>query len=194
MITTQWREEDIKRIGNASPSIDNLRYAIIGAETKLHDLNLNKNSREPMTQQCKIQQSKVLNDEGSDNSEVCFRGRNTQYERMSEIDKAPIPKQSYGEFSELGHEARETHPSLFELQRRLLKAFPMCDEQNTKSEEGFVPHMTLGQCLTKDVEGFIAELKKQWRDFYYTVESVRIIYRQREGHRFHERETINLCN
>ena len=70
-------------------------------------------------------------------------------------------------------------PPVTKLQSALLKAFPNCNDLNVKSEAGFQAHLTLGQCDTQNVNTFIEDIKRNWRDICFTVSSIYVISRRK---------------
>ncbi len=66
--------------------------------------------------------------------------------------------------------------ALHELQNTLYQLFPQCYEQNTKTIEGFNPHLSVGQFTNADEA---AEKLPQWHPLKFTVDSVVLMSRQR---------------
>jgi poly(A) polymerase len=66
--------------------------------------------------------------------------------------------------------------ALHELQNTLYQLFPQCYEQNTKTIEGFNPHLSVGQFANADEA---AEKLPQWHPLKFTVDSVVLMSRQR---------------
>lgn len=67
------------------------------------------------------------------------------------------------------------------MQQRLYNAFPFCSDLNQRSEDGFIPHLSLGQWqnekeMTKKQEQFL----QGWQQLTYTVDSVFLISRTGE--------------
>jgi poly(A) polymerase len=68
--------------------------------------------------------------------------------------------------------------ALHELQNTLYKLFPQCYEQNTKTIEGFNPHLSVGQFANANEA---AEKLPQWHPLKFTVDSVVLMSRSRNG-------------
>ncbi|ELR14718.1 Endonuclease/exonuclease/phosphatase family protein [Acanthamoeba castellanii str. Neff] len=68
--------------------------------------------------------------------------------------------------------------ALRELQAALERVFPACNEQSTKSEDGFHAHLTVGQFRGKAMaERKKAELLRSWKPIEWRVDHVQLISR-----------------
>lgn len=185
---------------NIHPGLDCLRFAEWGTET---ETILDK----VFTQQdTKTKVKKYTPKVTAHAAPICYTQYNKPDDKISDVKENQEisqtsqthlqaleyekKKEGYGTFP-IGHH-RDVNPDIITLQRHLLEAFPFCDELNLRSEEGFSPHLTLGQCDSKNVDEFIDKLKCKWKDFYFTVDKVCIISRKGVDP-FEVRETVNLC-
>ena len=87
---------------------------------------------------------------------------------------------SYG--GSIDHETLPTRPDghnpyVMALQEELQKAYPDLNDLSTRSENGFQPHLTLGQCSISYSRTFMEELKKTFKEFTFEVKSVELISR-----------------
>ena len=69
------------------------------------------------------------------------------------------------------------NPYVMALQEELQKAYPDLNDLSTRSENGFQPHLTLGQCSISYSRTFMEELKKTFKEFTFEVKSVELISR-----------------
>lgn len=76
----------------------------------------------------------------------------------------------------------DDHPrgSLRELQRRLERVFPRCDEQGKKSPLGYVPHLSVGQFPRGEARRKAVELSGTFRPISFRVGQVSLISRRGE--------------
>ncbi len=81
---------------------------------------------------------------------------------------------------------------LQDLETRIVKVFPFCDDLMKKSTEGFHPHLTLGNFGTKEVEAKKAEFQKTWTPKEFTVTELSIIKRDGQTSPFYVAETVQL--
>jgi poly(A) polymerase len=82
----------------------------------------------------------------------------------------------------------EPENALHELQAVLQSLFPQCDEQSNRSEEGFTPHLSIGQ-FASETEA-LAKLPG-WHPISFTVDSIALVAR-REGKAFAVRYQVPL--
>jgi len=67
------------------------------------------------------------------------------------------------------------------LQKNLQEVFPFCDDQSTKSHDGFQPHLSVGQFSGKvQSEQTINEFTKNWSPISFQVNEVFLIARKGE--------------
>jgi len=69
-------------------------------------------------------------------------------------------------------------PELVKLNGSLEKAFPYCNDLSAKSDNGFTPHLSLGQFARKDVEGRIKEFESNWNPIEFECSEVYMISRE----------------
>lgn len=74
----------------------------------------------------------------------------------------------------------DTGPSgmLHELQSRLEALFPFCDEQSTKSEGGFTPHLSIAQVKDHKLDEQLARWRGEWQPLEFAVSEVYLISRR----------------
>jgi len=75
----------------------------------------------------------------------------------------------------------DTEPTdvLKELQRKLFECFPFCDDLSTRSEDGFTPHLTVGQFVGKVlVERQKTQFTKDFKMIEFMVTHVHFIARR----------------
>jgi len=66
---------------------------------------------------------------------------------------------------------------LSELQARLWKAVPECDDTG-KFKNGFSPHLSVGQVKGRDrLQKLLARLQEEWQPIHFTVDGVALIWR-----------------
>ncbi len=66
---------------------------------------------------------------------------------------------------------------LIDLQDRLLRAFPDCNDVNLKGQ-GFVPHLSVGQSGGRmDSDGLLTSLGKDWEPISFPVNGIHLIRR-----------------
>jgi len=64
-----------------------------------------------------------------------------------------------------------------EVQNALETVFPYCNELSSKSEDGFTPHLSLGQFPKKDVQQNVENFQANWKSVEFTVSEVYLISR-----------------
>ncbi len=90
-------------------------------------------------------------------------------------------------------------PPMMRLQASLVKAYPGCDDVNTKSAAGFQPHLTLGQFRKANLQKSMDQIKEQLfadshKKLEFDVDSICIITRESEDDPFKIVATIPLPN
>jgi len=85
-----------------------------------------------------------------------------------------------------------TGNQLVELENKIQKVFPFCDDQTKKSEEGFHPHLTLGNFDTKIIDAKKTEFQAKWTPKEFTVTEVNIIKRDGKDTPFYVACTVSL--
>jgi poly(A) polymerase len=70
--------------------------------------------------------------------------------------------------------------ALCQLQATLQALFPLCDEQIRKSERGFTPHLTVGQCSQAHSQNLLAQWQKTWKPQSFRVSEVHLISRRND--------------
>eukprot|EP00826_Nyctotherus_ovalis_P004563 TRINITY_DN10999_c0_g1_i1.p1 TRINITY_DN10999_c0_g1~~TRINITY_DN10999_c0_g1_i1.p1 ORF type:complete len:187 (-),score=43.67 TRINITY_DN10999_c0_g1_i1:112-672(-) len=81
---------------------------------------------------------------------------------------------------------------LSELENRIVKVFPFCNDQLKKSTNGFHPHLTLGNFNTKEIADKKAEYQKDWSTKEFMVDKVNMIKRDGQDSPFYVVHTIPL--
>ena len=81
---------------------------------------------------------------------------------------------------------------LNELENRIVKIFPFCNDQVTKSKDGFNPHMTLGNFPTKEIASKKAQYQKDWTTKEFVVDKLNLIKRDGQDTPFYVVETVAL--
>lgn len=84
------------------------------------------------------------------------------------------------------------HSQVCVLQKKLEEEFPQCSEVGSISEEGFKPHLTLGQFPAKNVEKCIESFQSDWKDITFEVKEIYLISREDFEDPFHIRQAIPL--
>eukprot|EP01111_Echinosteliopsis_oligospora_P015876 TRINITY_DN6425_c0_g1_i1.p1 TRINITY_DN6425_c0_g1~~TRINITY_DN6425_c0_g1_i1.p1 ORF type:complete len:195 (-),score=38.10 TRINITY_DN6425_c0_g1_i1:16-558(-) len=67
--------------------------------------------------------------------------------------------------------------ALQDLENVITTVYPMCNDQSTKSEHGFTPHLTLGQFGKKNIEKDKANIQRTWIPITFRASSIYIIKR-----------------
>ena len=86
-----------------------------------------------------------------------------------------------------------THEAVVDLQRHLQDTFPNCNDLSTISEQGFTPHLSLGQFRPRNVQSFVAELRRDWTEIVFQVTDVALISRGGRDDPFVVRTTVPLA-
>lgn len=84
------------------------------------------------------------------------------------------------------------NPSVLGIQKQLEILFPEFNELSSRTDNGFQPHLTLGQFRPKDVERVKVQYQKDWNDFDFEVKEVYIISRSDLYDPFHVRFAVPL--
>ena len=84
------------------------------------------------------------------------------------------------------------HPTIMKMQGVIQQVYPDCDDQSTKSDVGFTPHMSLGQFPHKTLQQKLEEFQTGWQDVEFDVKEVYLISRKDFDDPFHIRETVPL--
>ena len=85
------------------------------------------------------------------------------------------------------------HEAVVDLQRHLQETFPNCSDLSTISDQGFTPHLSLGQFRPRNVESFVAELRRDWTKIVFRVTDVALISRGDRDDPFVVRRTVPLA-
>ena len=85
------------------------------------------------------------------------------------------------------------HEAVLSLQQRLQETFPTCSDLSTISNQGFTPHLSLGQFRPRDVESFVARLRQNWTEIVFQVTDVALISRSGRDDPFVVRKTVPLA-
>ena len=73
----------------------------------------------------------------------------------------------------------EPEDALHKLQEIMVSVFPECDDLSKRSDEGFTPHLTVGQWPSeKKTEEAIRQLMTTWKPFELRVSKVCFLYFQ----------------
>jgi len=67
---------------------------------------------------------------------------------------------------------------LIQLNNILESTFPYCKDLSSKSDEGFSPHLTLGQFTSKEIQQKVKEFEQSWNSIEWTCSEVYLICRQ----------------
>ena len=86
------------------------------------------------------------------------------------------------------------HEEVLSLQRRLQETFPDCSDLSTISDQGFTPHLSLGQFRPHGVESFVSQLRPHWSDIVFQVTDIALISRTGRDDPFVVRKTVPLAN
>jgi 2'-5' RNA ligase len=81
---------------------------------------------------------------------------------------------------------------LQDLQQLVEQSFPMCNDTSNISEKGFIPHLSVGQCSSKDVELFCEHFNKTWKPLQFSVSAVNLISRNGFKDPFECRYTVKF--
>jgi len=93
-------------------------------------------------------------------------------------------KVSFKNFNYFNHGAVWLQPqtennNVVTLQSLLERAFPYCNDLSKKSENGFTPHLSVGQWPKKDLKTASVTLQKGWKDpIEFTVNEICMISRE----------------
>ncbi|KAJ5078826.1 hypothetical protein M0811_04549 [Anaeramoeba ignava] len=102
---------------------------------------------------------------------------------ISEIEPFKIEFNKFGYFQHgnsctMWLEPETENNNIIELQKKMVEAFPEFNELNTKSENGFTAHLTLGQWRNQNaVQRAIGSYKKDWKPLSFYIEHVNVISR-----------------
>jgi len=86
------------------------------------------------------------------------------------------------------------HDEVLSLQRRLQDMFPDCNDLSTISDQGFTPHLSLGQFRPRNVESFVHQLRSNWTEIVFQVTDIALISRNGRDDPFVVRKTLPLGN
>jgi len=85
------------------------------------------------------------------------------------------------------------HKEVLSLQRRLQETFPNCSDLSTIGDQGFMPHLSLGQLQPRNVETFVSQLRSHWTDIVFQVTDIALISRSGRDDPFVVRKTVQLA-
>lgn len=85
------------------------------------------------------------------------------------------------------------HDEVLSLQRRLQETFPNCSDLSTISDQGFTPHLSLGQFRPHSVESFVSQLRSNWTEIVFQVTDIALISRSGRDDPFVVRKTVPLA-
>jgi len=85
------------------------------------------------------------------------------------------------------------HDEVLSLQRRLQETFPNCNDLSTISDQGFIPHLSLGQFRPHNVESFVSQLRPNWTEIVFQVTDIALISRSGPDDPFAIRKTVPLA-
>ncbi|KAH3767389.1 RNA 2',3'-cyclic phosphodiesterase [Pelomyxa schiedti] len=70
------------------------------------------------------------------------------------------------------------HKEVISLQARLENAIPICNDLSTISDDGFHPHVSVGQWVSKEaLLQQLADFNSQWTPFSFTISAISVITR-----------------
>ena len=81
------------------------------------------------------------------------------------------------------------HPGVLKVHSKLIEIYPDFD---SRSENGFQPHLSLGQFKKNVVTKFMDEFKEYWPDIAFEVKEIYMISRANFDDPFHIRHAIPL--
>ena len=86
----------------------------------------------------------------------------------------------------------DMHEAVLALQSQLQDTFPNCSDLSTISDRVFAPHLSLGQFKPRNIESFVAELRRGWSEIVFQVTDVALISRSGRDDPFVVRRTVPL--
>lgn len=74
-------------------------------------------------------------------------------------------------------EGSESSKTLQEIESKLVEAFPICRDLVDRGDNGFAPHLTVGQFSRQQVEKSKSQFQSSWKPFQFKVECLYFISR-----------------
>ena len=128
---------------NHEPSMDNLRFAFVGDEAKKDEPVMVK------------QASYVTDNETEQKRDIATEDFDEKFETEMTLGG------EVGDFEETDWDKEESTSTdqVHKIQAIVESVYPEFNDLSTKSETGFQPHLTLGQCQAEEVKNFIQGLQ-----------------------------------
>jgi len=74
----------------------------------------------------------------------------------------------------------EPSEKVLQLQSNLELLFPYCDDLSTKSDDGYTPHLSVGQFSKSDIQNVCDEFQSNWQTIEFEVKYIYFISRINE--------------